>query len=394
MMRTLIRGGSIFDVKNGHFFESSILICGGKIEKIGGDMRNLDAECIIDGRGMKIFPGFIDAHSHIGMWTYMKNGNDANECVTPATPEMRAIDGVNPKDPCFMEAARSGITTVMVTPGSGNVIGGMAAVLKTCGKTVPDMTVKEYAALKIALGENPKNVYNEIKKSPSSRMAAAAILEENFSRAKLYFEKKMNGEIEEDDRWEIFVPLFKKEIPLKIHAHRADDILTGIRIAEKYGFKYTLDHCTEGYLIKDELKTRNVPLLLGPLFMFRSKCELMKSSPTSVKVLCEEGCSISIISDHPFTNCKYLRAFTGLLVREGLNYDDAVRMLTVNPAKALNLYDRLGSIEEGKDADIIMCDGDPLELQTRIVLTMINGKIVHADRDMAVQFTGKGDFQC
>lgn len=385
MMRTLIKGGSIFDVEKGYCFEGDILIHNDKIEKVGQGIADVKVDFVIDGYGKNIFPGFIDAHSHIGMWTYSHNGNDANECVAPATPEMRAIDGINPKDPCFREAVESGITTVMATPGSGNVIGGRAAVLKTNGKTVPDMVIKEYAALKIALGENPKNVYNAIGKSPSSRMATAALLEDNFSRARLYFEKRLKEEIEENNRWEIFVPLFKKEIPLKIHAHRADDILTAIRIAEKYDLRYTLDHCTEGYMIKEELKNRKVPVLLGPLFMFRSKNELKNASPKSVKILCEAGCSISIISDHPFTNGKYLKAFAGLLVKAGLDYKEVIRMLTINPARALDMEERIGSITEGKDADIVICEGDPLELQTKVVLTMINGKVVYAE---------KGDLSC
>lgn len=393
-MRTLIKGGNIFDVSKGYYYEGDVLISDGKIERIGQGIGDIKADCVINSYGKNIFPGFIDAHSHIGMWTYDQNGNDANECVDPVTPEMRAIDGINPKDPCFREAVESGITAVMATPGSGNVIGGMAAVLKTHGRTVKDMLVKEYAALKIALGENPKNVYNAIGKAPSSRMATAALLEENLSKARLYFEKKSKEKCEENDRWEIFVPLFKKEVPLKIHAHRADDVLTAVRIAEKYGLRYTLDHCTEGYMIKEELSGRKAPILLGPLFMFRSKTELKNASPQSVKILCEAGCNISLISDHPFTNGKYLRIFAGLLVKEGLDYKEAIRMLTVNPAGAMDMGERFGSIEEGKDADIVIYDGDPLELQTKVLLTMINGKVVYTWQSTSLPETEKGDLSC
>jgi len=393
-MRTLIIGGNIYDVVKGCYFEGDILISDGKIERVGQGFEDTKVDCVIDVRGKNIFPGFIDAHSHIGMWTYDHNGNDANECVDPVTPEMRAIDGINPKDPCFREAVESGITAVMATPGSGNVIGGTAAVLKTHGRTVNDMLVKEYAALKIALGENPKNVYSEIGKSPSSRMATAALLEENLSRARLYFEKKSREKIEENDRWEIFVPLFKKEVPLKIHAHRADDILTAIRIAEKYGLRYTLDHCTEGYMIREKLSGIKAPVLMGPLFMFRSKTELSNASPQSVRVLCEAGCKISLISDHPFTNGKYLRVFAGLLVKEGLDYMEAVRMLTVNPAEAMDMGDRLGSITEGKDADIVIYDGDPLELQTKVLLTIINGEVVYTGQNTSFPENEKGDWPC
>lgn len=378
-MYTLIKDGNIFDVEKGYYFEGDLLIHNGKIEKIGQGINGIKIDKMIDGKGKHIFPGFIDAHSHIGMWTYTQNGNDANECVDPVTPEMRAVDGINPKDPSFQEAVEAGITTVMATPGSGNVIGGMAAILKTKGETLSKMVIKEYAALKIALGENPKNVYHAIRKTPSSRMSTAALLEENFTKAKMYFEKKQSGQIEEDDRWEIFVPIFKKEIPLKIHAHRADDILTAIRIVEKFGLDYTLDHCTEGYMIVEELKNKKAPILLGPLFMFKTKTELKNGSSKSAQILCDAGCNISIISDHPFTNGKYLLAFVGHLVKEGLDYVEAIRMVTINPAKALGIEKRVGSIEEGKDADLVVLDGDPLELQTKICMTIINGEIVYSD---------------
>lgn len=390
-MRTLVKGGNIYDVIKGYFYEGDILILDGRIEKIGQGITDVKVDCVIDGYGKNIFPGFIDAHSHIGMWTYSHNGNDANECVDPVTPVMRAFDGINPMDPCFGEAVETGITTVMATPGSGNVIGGTAAIIKTGGKTASEMLVKDNAALKIALGENPKNVYNEVGKAPSSRMATAALLEENFSRAGLYYEKRQEQTIEKDSKWEVFVPLFEKKMPLKIHAHRADDILTAIRIAERHDFLYTLDHCTEGYLIKEELAKRNVPLLLGPLFMFRSKIELGNASMQSAKILCEEGCRISLISDHPFTNSKYLRAYAGLLVRDGLEYKDAVRMLTINPAVALGMEDRIGSIAEGKDADLVIFAGDPLELQTKVVMTIIGGRVAYSGQAEALAFDMKGD---
>lgn len=395
MLRTLVKGGNIYDVCKGYSFEGDILILDDKIERVGQGISDVKVDRVINGYGKNIFPGFIDAHSHIGMWTYSQNGNDANECVDPVTPEMRAIDGINPMDPCFTEAVESGITTVMATPGSGNVIGGMAAIIKTSGRTVSDMVVRDYAALKIALGENPKNVYNAVGKSPSSRMATAALLEENFSKARLYYEKRQKNKVDKDAKWEIFVPLFEKKVPLKIHAHRADDILTAIRLAEKHGLRYTLDHCTEGYLIKEELKNCKVPILLGPLLMFRSKSELRNASLHSPRILCEEGCSISIISDHPFTNGKYLRTYAGLLVKEGLDYREAVRMLTINPARALEMEDRIGSIEEGKDADLVICDGDPLELQTRVVVTMIGGKAVYAaEQERKATSDGKEDLIC
>lgn len=376
-MKILIKNGEVYDVEKGFFVEADILINNKKIQKIEKGLDIREALKVIEADGKKIFPGFIDAHSHIGMWMDRANGNDANECTNPITPGMRAIDGVNPRDKSFDEIKFSGFTTVMVTPGSGNLIAGQAAILKTHGNTIKDMLVKEYAALKLAFGENPKSVYGPRVQSPSSRMAISSLIREELKRAVLYTEMRKEGKTDKDNYFEIYRSVIEKKIPLKIHAHRADDILSAIRICEEFGFRYTLDHFTEGHLIYDDIINKNIPVLLGPPFMVKTKGELLNGSIEAVKTLNKKGFNISMTSDHPFSNARYLAVFLGLMVKEGLDYNEAVKMITINPAKAMDMEKRIGSIECGKDADLVIYDGDPLEIRTNVVATIINGEIAY-----------------
>lgn len=377
----LLKNCNIFDSIKGRFIPGDILIEGKRIKSVKKNIivNNLDTK-VIDIKGNIVCPGFIDAHSHIGMWTLNDNGNDANECVKPLTPALRAIDGLNPHDEAFIDAYSSGITTVMICPGSGNVIGGQAAIIKTYGTSVEEMTVKSPAAMKMALGENPKNVYSALRKSPSSRMSTAFLIKDMLSKASVYYEESINGIPHEfDEELEAFLPVFKGEIPLKIHAHRLDDIMTAIRIVENFNLKYTLDHCTEGYKDIDYIKEKNVPVMLGPLFSFSTKVETKDAKKEAPGMFNEKGVLISLISDHPFMNCKYLPVYAGLLSRYGLDMIDALKALTINPAKALDIDNRVGSIEVGKDADLVVFDGEPLEITTNILLTIINGNIVYED---------------
>lgn len=378
-MYKLIKNGNVYDVHNGVFLKQDILIYQDKIKKIEKDINNTSAQ-VINAEGKNIFPGFIDAHSHLGMWTEVKNGNDANECVDPVTPNMRAIDGLNPLDKSFDEIVEEGFTTIMITPGSGNVICGQAAIIKTSGKTIGEKLVKDYAAMKIALGENPKSVYSVIKKSPSSRMATAFILEQNLAKGKSYYEQRKNNLIEKDILLEPYISVFNGEVPLKIHCHRADDICTAIRIVSSFGLKYTLDHCTEGYLVKEYVRETNMPIMIGPMFMFRSKIELSNSTVDNLIILNKAGCNISFVSDHPFCNCKYLVKLLGLAAKKGLPYIDAIKMITINPARAMNIDHIVGSLEKGKDADIVIYDGNPLEGITKNLMTIINGKITYKNK--------------
>ncbi|SHI09528.1 amidohydrolase [Sporanaerobacter acetigenes] len=379
----LLKNCNIFDSLKGQFFLSDILVEGSKIKSVKKNIivDNLDTH-VVDVKENIVCPGFIDAHSHIGMWTLNDSGNDANECVKPLTPVLRAIDGLNPYDEAFKEAYSSGITTVMICPGSGNAIGGQAAIIKTYGTSVEDMIIKSPAAMKLALGENPKNVYSAQRKSPSSRMATAFLIKEMLNKAEKYYEEEKNGlNHEYDEELEAFLPVFNGEMPLKIHVHRLDDIMMAIRIAEEFQIDYTLDHCTEGYLAVEYIKEKNVPVMLGPLFSFATKVETRDASAEAPRVFNDKGVLISLISDHPFMNCKFLPLYAGLLSRYGLDMIDGLKALTINPAKALNIDDRVGSIEEEKDADLVVFNGEPLETTTKVLLTIINGNIVYKDLD-------------
>ncbi len=375
----LFKNCSIADVENKRFIDGDILIEGNKIKEISSNIDILDENIeIIDIENNKVFPGFIDGHSHIGMWTLNYNGNDANECVQPMTPALRAIDGLNPQDKAFEAAYKAGITTIMICPGSGNVIGGQAALIKSYGETVEDKLIEFPSALKVALGENPKNVYSELKMSPSSRMSTASLLRGKIKKAELYLEEKEEGKsVEYDMDLEAIIPVLRKEIPLKIHNHRSDDTITAINIAKEFNLKATLDHCTEGSLVIDELKEANFPIMVGPLFSFRTKDEVKNASYKNPIKLIDNGLNVSVTSDHPFSNCEYLPIYVGLLVRYGLDYFEAIKTITINPAKALGIDNRVGSITVGKDGDLVVFDGDPLEVSTKVLLTMINGQVVY-----------------
>ncbi len=373
----LIKNGNIYDVHKGKLLKKDIFIKNGIISKISKSI-DLSADEIIDASGKQVFPGFIDAHSHIGSWTDTKDlGNDCNECVDPVTPTMRVIDGTNPVDPCFKEAVSAGFTCMMITPGSGNVVCGQAAIIKPIGKTIQDMTVNPFAALKIALGENPKSVYSPLNRTPKSRMATAYILENYFTQAIEYLERKGKVDTDKDYSLEPCIPVINREIPLKIHAHRADDICTAMKIAEKFNLRYTLDHCTEGRFIKEQIRNANVPVIVGPIFMFRTKIELANASYKNMIDLVENGVSVSYSSDHHVVNTKYLALQLGVVVNRGLPYNEAIKSLTINPAKALEISHKVGSIEVGKDADLAIYDGDPLECTTNNHMTFINGELVY-----------------
>jgi len=379
-MDTVIEGGLVFDAEHGSYAKQDLVIREGRIASLlpeGEGPSSLDGKAvrIVDARDRFVLPGLIDAHSHMGMWVSRPLGNDCNECSNPMTPGVRAIDGINPRDPDFQKALQAGFTTMMLTPGSGNLIGGQAATLRLCGKTVRDMTWQPYSALKAALGENPISVYGPVGKSPASRMANAALLEETLACAWEY--SKISEADQNDAYWDIFLPLFQKLVPLKIHAHRADDILTAIRIVEKFPIRYTLDHCTEGYLIVDELAARNVPLLVGPLFMFKTKDELKNKSEYNPVSLVERGCSVSLISDHPFAGTMFLPAQAGLLVKAGLPEQEALKLLTINPARALGLDHEIGSLTPGKRADVVLYQGNPLEIRSCCTMTMMDGVVIY-----------------
>ncbi|WP_061994498.1 amidohydrolase [Clostridium sp. ATCC 25772] len=362
-----------------------IIIKDYKIQDLGYNLPIPENSLVIDAKGGFLMPGLIDAHCHVGMWEngIGFEGADGNEATDPVTPQLRAIDGINPLDKCFEEALCSGITTVSTGPGSANVIGGQFTIMKTYGKTIDDMVIKECSAMKIAFGENPKRVYGNQKKSPSTRMGTASILRENFKKAEIYVEKQKKAiegiekAPEFDMKMEALAKVIKGELPLKAHAHRADDILSAIRIAKEFDLDLSLEHCTEGHLIVDYLKNENLKgIIVGPTLSDRSKVELQNLTFKTPTLLNHAGIKISIMTDHPVIPLQYLPICAALAAREGMDDEEALRSITINPAKTLDISHRVGSIEKNKDADIVIYNGHPFDLRNKVKFVMINGEII------------------
>ena len=381
----LIKNANIHSMANESFENGMILVDHGKIIAIGNDIHQPESVEVIDACGRFVMPGMIDAHCHLGMWEDGMGfeGADGNEAVDPVTPHLRAIDAINPMDMCFKDAVDAGITTVATGPGSANVIGGQFAVIKTYGTRIDDMIVNECLAMKVAFGENPKRVYNALKKSPSTRMGTAAILRENLIKAKIYVEKQ-NKALETTDKapeydmkMEALAKVIRKEIPIKAHAHRADDILTALRIAKEFNVDITLDHCTEGHLIIDSLKEGiQKGIILGPSLSNRSKVELKNLTFKTPGILSKAGIKIAIMTDHPVIPLQYLPVCAGIAAREGMDEVEALKAITINAAEILGIADNVGSLEIGKDADIVVYSGHPFDLRSKVNFVMINGIIV------------------
>ena len=341
----------------------------------------------IDAAGMVLMPGLVDAHCHIGMVEDAMGfeGDDVNEMADPVTPHLRAIDGINQYDRAFEEARQFGVTTVVTGPGSSNVIGGQFTAIKTWGRTVDEMIVKDPCAMKIAFGENPKTVYNEKHQAPTTRMTTAAILREQLFKAREYLEAKEeyerdreeNEKPEFDMKLEALLPVIRRELVVKAHAHRADDIVTAIRIAREFNLDLTLDHCTEGWLIPDVLKECGCDVIVGPLLTDRSKIELKNQSLRTPAILADSGVRVSIMTDHPCVPVQHLMLCAALTVREGMDSEEALKAITINAASACRIDDRVGSLEVGKDADMVLYTGHPFDYMTRVYMTIINGKIAY-----------------
>lgn len=379
----LIKNGTVLTMAGEIIENGEVLIDDGKILKVGKNLSYSGEVKVLDADGGYIMPGIIDAHCHIGMWEDAVGfeGADGNEATDPATPHLRAIDAINPMDRCFKEAYENGVTCVCTGPGSANVIGGTFTIIKTKGIRVDDMIVKEPAAMKVAFGENPKSTYDDKHQMPTTRMAIAAILRDYLYRVKDYMKAKKDGEKDEDDmpefdiKMESLIPVMEGKIPLKAHAHRADDIFTAIRIAKEFNLKLTLDHCTEGHLIAKELSKEGYPAIVGPSLTERSKIELRELTFETAAALSREGIKIALMTDHPVIPVHYLPLCAALAVKAGLDENTALCAITINPAQILGIDDRVGSIEEGKDADIAIFDRHPLDIQSKTKYVLIDGKI-------------------
>jgi len=380
----LIKNGKILSMTDKNYDGGDLLLENGKIKAIGYNLEVPKNSYIINAHSMYVLPGFVDAHCHVGMWNDGMGfeGADGNEDTDPVTPQLRAIDGVNPFDKCFTEAAEAGITTVVTGPGSANVIGGQFAALKTSGRGVENMIIKSPVALKAALGENPKHTYHEQKKSPYTRMAIAAILRQSLIKAQEYNIKMLDAKNdpeklpERDLSMEAITMVLNKKIPLKVHAHRADDILTAIRIAREFDIKITLDHCTEGYMIVDLLKQVSYPIIVGPLISERSKIELRNHNVAAPAILSKAGLKIAIMTDHPVVPIQYLPLSAAIAVREGMDELEALKAISINAAEISGINDKLGSLDIGKDADVTVFDGHPLDFRTKAKIVLINGQVV------------------
>ena len=380
---------------SGRDYENGYVRFTDKITEIG-DMDELSPiiEEEIDGTGKTLYPGFIDAHCHLGMWSdslsMQLEGDDGNEVTDPSTPHLRAIDSINAMDKCFADAVKAGVTSVCTGVGSANPIGGSFAIIKTFGsKRVDKLVIKSPAAIKFALGENPKSTYNDRDEAPVTRMATAAIIREQLQKTLRYksdldeyaAKKGTDDEVGKPDfdaKCEALLPLFDAHNKLEahFHCHRADDIFTAIRIAKEFDLDYVLIHCTDGGIIAEELAEDAPAIVLGPLFGDRGKPELAHHDISTPKTLSERGLSFAICTDHPETPIQYLPMTAALAVRGGLSREEALKAITVNAAKILGVSDRIGSIEVGKDADMVLFSGDPLDLTVTPEVVIVNGKTV------------------
>ena len=378
----LIKNGMIHDAVNRDAYEGDIRLCDGKIAEIGKDLQPADGEEVFDASGKQIYPGFVDAHSHLGLDNYGMGfeGHDYNEMGDMVACQLRGIDSFYPQDKAIPMALAGGVTTAGVGPGSANVLGGTFFAVKTYGNCVDDMIVKDPVAMKCAFGENPKRCYKD--KGDSARMTTAAKLREMLFAAKDYMERKeaagddVKARPKYDMKMEALIPVLKGELPLKAHAHRADDICTAIRIAKEFGVKLTLEHVTEGHLIVEELKRANVPLAVGPTLTNASKIELVNKTFDTPGILAKAGLQVSIITDAPVIPQQYLPMCAGLAVKAGMDPFDALKAITINPAKHLGIEDRVGSLEKGKDGDVVIADGDPMLSNTKVETVFLNGKRV------------------
>lgn len=377
-----IKNGLIFDAVQANPEVKDILVKEGKIVEIGKNLEVPENCEIVDAEGKHVYPGFIDAHSHMGTIgsSIGFEGDDVNEMTDILTPHLRGIDCIEPMDVTFAEAREGGVTTVCVGPGSANVVGGTFVALKTVGKRVDDMVINDRVAMKCAFGENPKRCYKD--KNNFSRMSTAAKLRELLFKTKEYDAKLKAAENDPskkpafDFKLESMLPVIRKEIPIKVHAHRADDMFTALRIAKEFDLKITLEHVTDGSLIVDELAKENVMLAVGPSFGHRTKFELKNKSFKTPGDLANAGCHVSIITDAPVIPQQYLRLCAGLAVNEGMKEFDALKAITINAAEHAGVADRVGSLEVGKDADIVIMDGCLFESQSKVLATYIDGKKV------------------
>ncbi len=376
-----IKNGTLHTAVSREAIVADIMIEDGKIVKIGTGL-NADGAEIIDATGLNVYPGFVEAHCHIGLDGYGigYEGHDYNEMNDSVAPHLRGIDGINPFDPTMKEAAKAGVTCFATGPGSANVLGGTFLAIKPLGTCVDDMVVKDSVAMKCAFGENPKRCYQN--KNISSRMTTAALLRDSLKKAQLYKAKveAAGDDVSKlpayDEKAAALVPVLEHKMPLKAHAHQANDILTALRIAKEMNVDITLEHVTEGHLIVKELQRANVPLAVGPTLGHATKWELQNKTWETPGILAKAGCHVSIITDAPVIPLHHLPLCAGMAVKAGMDEYDALRAITINPAEHIGIADRVGSIEEGKDADLVIMERTPFEVDSKIHYVLIDGAAI------------------
>lgn len=374
----LIKNGILYTMEEDEPISADILIDSGKIVEISKGITKTENMQLFDAGGCSVFPGFIDAHSHIGISEekITVNNDASNEGTNPITPALRAIDAINPMDSAFHNALAVGITGAMVGPGSANAIGGQFAFIKTAGRRIDDMAVLAPAAIKMAFGENPINVYGTNGNVPSTRMGIASLIREELFLARQYFDGEKNGNQTKDFNKECYRDLFEGKIPIKAHVHRADDIFTAIRIAKEFGLGLTLDHCTEGHLIAEEIAESGFPAIVGPSLASHSKNEVGLSDFKTAGILRRAGVTVALTTDHPVSRIQHLLVCAAMAANEGLGEMEALRSVTINAARICRVDDRVGSLRVGKDADIAIYEGNPLDISSTLRATIINGEFV------------------
>lgn len=379
----LITNGKIITMEDKEIENGYVKIKGRHIEEVGkmSDIPSISGkEKVLDVKGAWVLPGIIESHCHIGISEERIGmiGDDCNEGTTPVTPALRALDAINPMDAAFHDAIEAGITSVMVGPGSANVVGGQFLFMKTHGRCIDEMVVKNPAAMKVAFGENPKTCYGDKDEYPATRMGVAALLRKTLFEAAQYKKEKENGTLEKIDfDMEPWLPVLNKEIPLKAHAHRADDIQTAIRIGKEFDLLMTLDHGTESHLVVEQVKASGYPVIVGPDLTSRSKPEVQNMNFKTNHILQENNVLFSIMTDHPVSMIQYLPLCAGMAVKKGLPMMEGLKSITINAARICGVEDRVGSLRKGKDADVAIFSGNPMEVFTKTLYTIIDGEVVY-----------------